>query len=181
MIIGFTGRAGAGKSTAAEFAMECRPSAHRASFARPIKLMMRALLTASGMSDYDVFQCLNGDMKEEPCDALDGATPRHAMQTLGTEWGRTHLGEMFWINAALRSALSKGVDLIVFDDVRFENEATAIWDRGGHVFRIINPRLGPLVDSHRSEQADFPCPVIENDGAPDDLRRAVQQIMASAS
>ena len=31
---------------------------------------------------------IEGALKEVPCELLGGKTPRYAMQTLGTEWGR---------------------------------------------------------------------------------------------
>ncbi len=41
---------------------------------------------------------IEGSLKAKPCSLLAGKTPRHAMQTLGTEWGRNCIGDGFWIN-----------------------------------------------------------------------------------
>ena len=39
---------------------------------------------------------IDGRWKEHPCSLLLNKTPRYAMQTLGTEWGRELIGENIW-------------------------------------------------------------------------------------
>jgi hypothetical protein len=57
----------------------------RVRFAGPLKAMMAAL----GCTNAEI----DGDRKEVPCDLLGGKSPRWAMQTLGTEWGRKLIGD----------------------------------------------------------------------------------------
>lgn len=164
MIIGFCGLAGAGKSTAALHLVEAA-GAQRVRFAGPLKDMMRAL----GLTDREV----DGDLKERPCDLLGGKTPREAMQTIGTEWGRDMISPDLWVGAWSRRAaplLAEGVSLIVADDVRFLNEAAAIWALGGKVCMVRRPGAGSAVSSgHPSEALRFPWDFeIVNDG---DLER----------
>ena len=55
------------------------------------------------------------------------------MQTLGTEWGRA-LSPNLWIETWAASLA--GLDRVVADDVRFENEAAAVRALGGVVLRV---------------------------------------------
>ena len=82
------------------------------SFAEPIKRMLACI----GLSHED----LHGDRKEEPNDMLEGKTPRYAMQTLGTEWGRDFISPNIWVNVVKHDILKYEIkDDIVIDDCRF--------------------------------------------------------------
>jgi len=122
------GTKGSGKSTVAK-RLTIRHEYVRIPFAKPLKDMLRA----AGLTDEQ----LDGSLKETPCALLRGRTPRHAMQTLGTEWGRNtihpELWTMLWLNAVRRAERT----LVVADDVRFENEATAIRSLGGILVRVV--------------------------------------------
>lgn len=59
---------------------------------------------------------------------------RRLMQTLGTEGGRSALGENVWIDAALRRG--KPGHLNIITDVRFANEAAAVRAVGGIIVRV---------------------------------------------
>jgi hypothetical protein len=173
-IIAFSGLAGSGKSTAAAHLVE-RHGFERIRFAGPLKDMMRAL----GLSEREI----EGDLKEKPCALLCGHTPRHGMQTLGTEWGRTQLGVNLWINAwrAAVDRLAPTVPVVV-DDCRFPNEAEAILAAGGDIVRIVRTGAGVGAAGHSSEGHQLPFVFsIENNGTTDDLFRAVDQLVASLS
>lgn len=148
MIIGLTGYAGSGKSTVAKHLV----AAHGftlVKFAGPLKAMLRAL----GLGDRE----LEGDLKEKPHPLLGGCPPRYAMQTLGTEWGRTLIHTDLWVNAAMEmvaDVLDHG-GRVVMDDCRMPNEAQAIIDRGGFIARVTRPGFGP-VNGHSSEVFDLP-------------------------
>ena len=95
------------------------------------------------------------------------------LQKLGTDAGRRVLGEDIWVETAMnRLEPDKSY---VFTDVRFPNEAGAVRDRGGVLWRIDRPGYGP-VNGHPSETAiddyDFDRRIV-NDGTLDDLRVAV--------
>lgn len=120
MIIGLTGPARSGKSTMAD-RLVMRHGFTRLSLADPIKQAVFYLLRSSGCDDAD--RWVYGDLKETPCDYLCGKTPRHAMQTLGTEWGRECVGQNFWIEH-MRNRIANTPGKIVIDDIRFDNEAT---------------------------------------------------------
>jgi hypothetical protein len=157
MLIGLTGYAGSGKSEVARILAENGWT--RAKFAAPLKNMLRCLLLGQGLNTGEVERMIEGDLKETPSDLLSGRSPRHAMQSLGTEWGRRCIGEGLWIDAAMRGFSGP----TVFDDCRFPNEASAIRSRGGIVIEISRPGVGP-VNGHVSENLVAPDRVIHNDG-----------------
>lgn len=141
-LVAFTGRAGSGKSTAAN-AVVGKFGFVRISFAYAIRSMLYAL----GFTKWHF-----GEGKNTPLDWLDGKTPREIMQTLGTEWGRTLVHPDLWVRLAKRTAenlLAAGARGIVIDDVRFDNEAKIIRELGGLVIGIERPGLSTM--SHASE------------------------------
>jgi hypothetical protein len=156
LIVGFTGRIGAGKSEAA--ARLHRKGFTRTRFAGPLKDMMRVL----GMTDDEI----EGSRKELPCDLIGGKTPRYAMQTIGTEWGRDLMSENIWVDAWKRK-VSVLTSSVTVEDVRFLNEAVAVRQVGGILVRIERPDMPSIASTslHVSEEMDFvPDLIIHNDG-----------------
>lgn len=135
-MIGFAGAIGAGKTTAADHLVQAHGFVrHR--FAGPLKDMMRAL----GLSPAEV----DGDRKEQPSELLCGRTPRWAMQSIGTEWGRDLIHPDLWATifaARAGAALASGARGVVADDVRFQNEVDTIHRLGGIVVRVARPAIG---------------------------------------
>lgn len=129
-------------------------------FAGPLKNMMRSLITTVGIVDANdeyiedtAERMVEGDLKEADFYEFGGKTPRHLMQTLGTEWGRNCVHEDFWAMLAKNTAarrMSAGLN-VVFDDMRFPNEAQALLDIGGHVVRVIRPNQEIIGGCHASE------------------------------
>lgn len=162
-LIALTGAAGSGKSTAANYLVEHHGYV-RVRFAGPLKDMMRAI----GMAESEI----EGDEKETEFRYLGGKTPRYAMQTLGTEWGRNCMGEDFWVNLWRERTI--GHDRVVVDDCRFPNEAEVIHELGGKIIKITG--RGGIAGAHASEAG---CGVsdgqVTNDGCIVDLYAAVEQ------
>ena len=159
MLIGLTGKAGSGKSFAAQRLVD-HHGFRRVKFADPLKNMLRAI----GLKDIH----LEGELKEVPSRILCGKSPRQTMQTLGTEWGRDIMGEDFWLNLFFIAVTSsdRGLAPIVCDDVRFPNEAGLIRSIGGHVVQITAPIVAGTAHTHISEQYDLTSETelhIEND------------------
>jgi hypothetical protein len=153
-LIGFySPSAGSGKSTLAHAITGHGYVVER--FAAPMKEMLRAMLSHSGASPVQITAMIDGELKEMPSPYLAGHSPRHALRTLGTEWGRGHMSETFWVDAAMARAgslLSQGRK-VVFDDMRFANEAEAIRSRGGLLIKIVRLGLVPQRGQHASEGA----------------------------
>lgn len=139
-IIGIVGAKGCGKSTLGSWLATEHHFKHLP-LAKPIKDM----LTFIGLTEDH----LNGHLKEAPCHLLAGKTPRHAMQTLGTEWGRKLISENIWLNLWRQQAASH--PKIVCDDVRFANEVQAIKDMGGTIIRVRRPNGSEGSSNHESE------------------------------
>lgn len=173
-LIGFCGPIGSGKTEAAAILGRLW-GFKRIRFADPLKTMLRSL----GLSEAEV----EGEMRAQPSALLGGKTPRFAMQTLGTEWGRQLIDPDLWINAWRRKVEDMRWQIsrrVVADDVRFPNEIDAIHDLGGLVIRIDRP--GIATDPHPSEHqfliADH---VLSNDGDVDLLAGRLGEMVAELS
>jgi hypothetical protein len=141
-----------GKTTIAE-ALVAR-GWQRVRFAGPLKAMLATMLAEVGEDRETISRMIEGDLKELAADALAGETPRWAMQTLGTEWGRKLIHPDIWVRLFLRRAvqLRRQGYPVVCDDLRFCNEAAAIRAAGGRLVRIERPGSG-WKDGHASEGA----------------------------
>lgn len=170
-VVAFTGPAGCGKSTAADALEEVGFA--RVKFAAPLKAMLRAFYGACGLTEDEIERRIEGDLKEEPCALLGGKTPRFAMQTLGTEWGRVMIAPDLWVNAWANRAANEieGGRRVVCDDCRFENEAEAIHTLDGKIVEITGRSKG--IGEHVSEKRDFaPDMQLTNKGTQAELKGA---------
>jgi hypothetical protein len=138
MLIGIAGPKRSGKDTLAR-GLCAALGLSQDSFAGPLRAFVANTL---GMTLAEL-----EDAKEAPIAWLDGITPRHLMQTVGTEWGRRMIHADLWLRACLARLPAEGA---VISDVRFPNEAEAITNAGGAVIRISRPGAGEG-DSHASE------------------------------
>lgn len=134
-IIGVAGAARSGKDTIASWLVEHR-DAYKYSFAMPIK---RGLSAMFGIETT----VWDSDEKEQVIPAI-GKSPRQLAQTLGTEWGRNLISPDIWVIATklcidswASSIWAPENPLLVIPDVRFENEASFVRERGTllHVYR----------------------------------------------
>lgn len=119
-IIGIAGPAQVGKDTVARI-IQSMLSDYREikSFADPMKDML-----AKGLGlTHDQ---LHGSHKEV-IDERYECTPRHIMQTIGTEWGRNLIHPDIWVHAMLNATADAPT---IIPDVRFENEAEFVRENG---------------------------------------------------
>lgn len=177
-IIGLSGAAGSGKSTAACHLEDAGFS--RIRIIGALKAMMRAYYAYCGLPESEIERRIEGDMKEQPDPLLCGATPRYAMQTLGTEWGRQMISPDLWMTswrAAVLSAIREG-KYVVTEDVRFADEADAIRELGGIVVRIEGQSRRDAGSAHASENvaAVTPDEIIFNDASIAELHRKVADV-----
>lgn len=163
-LVGLAGRKGSGKSTVSQELLRRRSfwdflrgrSTRRVKFADPLKKAIGAIMADAGYTHAEVYEHVEGALKEVPLDLWGGQSTRHAMQTLGTEWGRNTFGDDFWVNIARRKVedrLSRGGGVVV-DDVRFPNEAAMVQDLGGVLVWVDRPGVSAR-DEHASESVDL--------------------------
>jgi hypothetical protein len=204
-LIGLTGHAGVGKDAVANFM-----GGKRFSFAEPLKRFVQEVFAFSDDQVWGASQHRNAPDKRYTRADGQPLTPRYALQTLGTEWGRDCYPDV-WAELGVRRArewLERGpTDAhiarpcprppdqavctcpagAVLTDCRFINEARAIRQAGGEVWRVVRPGhvLPPDVASHPSEtEQDTPAMVelvdriIMNDGSLDELQVAVEAEVA---
>ena len=166
-IVAFTGKAGCGKSTAADVLVEMGWT--RVKFASPLKDMCRAL----GLTEEQI----EGADKERVINDL-GVTPRWIMQTLGTDWGRKLIHPDLWV-AMAKTRIEQATGNVVVDDCRFENEAQVIRDLGGQVVGITRADLADT-GSHESEKGVASDWNIANDfSTSEEWKKAVLHVFAN--
>ena len=139
-LIGLCGPKGVGKTTFAK-----QQDARVLSFASPIKRMLKQILPPGDWL---------GERKEDQLpDFPEGITARVMLQTLGTEWMRSTIDANGWVRAAMREAeyFMRMDGRVIFDDVRFANEAVAIRNAGGKVYRVVRKDFEASNDNHISE------------------------------
>jgi hypothetical protein len=169
VLIGLTGPAGCGKDTVAAMI----PESHRIGFADPLYQGLSAML---GIPEH-ILRARG--QKEVPLERL-GKSPRHLLQTLGTEWGRDLVHPNIWLELAFwrwEAAAARGQRVIVVPDVRFRNEAEAIRAEGGEVWMVHRESVTPVA-SHSSEtglDARLIDRLVVNNAGLDDLRRIVAE------
>jgi hypothetical protein len=164
MIIGLSGYAQSGKDTVAEL-LCLNYGFKRISFALPMRDAIYTLnpYVEGGNRVVDLVDEYGWDV------AKANPEVRRLLQVFGTEVGRNLFGENFWIDQAFKRA--EEYERVVFSDVRFPNEAQAIQQRGGDVWRINRHNHAP-VNTHKSEHAMDMFMfkhVLYNDGTLDDL------------
>lgn len=102
---------------------------------------------------------------------------REYLQRLGTEAGRQVLWDSIWIDAAFAGTDPKENNYVI-TDVRFPNEAEAVRERGGCLWRITREGVGPA-NSHASETSldDYPdfMQYLNNDGSLEDFQGKVSR------
>lgn len=149
LLIGLTGRAGAGKSTVARMLTD-HYAFTKLALAEPILDMLCTLFCMAGV---DGAWAIERALKEQP--TVLGYSYRHLAQTLGTEWGRG-LAPDFWLRVLALRMESPELqhENIVVSDVRFPNEADFIKRRGGWLVRVTR---APQADEATTPQPGAPA------------------------
>ena len=158
-IIGLNGFARSGKDTVAGFIREIHGGeVEIVAFADLIKLSAaRALKACTDPDDVglnavrqwaDEFkQGYSVRIFDRVGHQVGGMMGREFLQRYGTEAHRELFGDDFWVD---QIDWDRECDVLVFTDVRFANEARAIRQRGGQVWRIERP--SSRAGAHASEQ-----------------------------
>lgn len=175
MLIGITGRAGAGKDTVADYLWESNGF---------IKIAFAdALRSAAGhIFGLGLVNFLDRDMKEAEVEYW-GMSPRRMLQLLGTEATKPVFGDDIWLKRWFLSySAVMNTDPVVVPDVRFDVEAEAIRRLGGVIVHLTRPGtdLGGVSATHASEAGVTAQPgdlYLVNDGSIYDLSHKVDQML----
>lgn len=187
-MIGFLAKKHRGKDTASDFLVNNYGYTKNA-FAHPLKKCIQELF---GFTDEQLFT----DKKEEK-DERWGISPRKAFQVFGTDIVRdlfpkmlfqesSNIGNNFWIKRAdiwYNNNRSEHKGLVVWSDVRFQNEVDYILKNGGRVFKIDRPVIDSTewFDGHSSEieldKIINYTDVIINDGNVDELYEKIRSVI----
>lgn len=152
IIIGLTGAIGAGKDTVGDILYS--------KLLGGVKLSFKDALVRKLAGVFDVPRTVFYDRegKDTPHPELFGHTPRHVMQTFGTDWGRKLVHPDVWVSVVERQIGMLSCNVTV-TDIRFDNEARMIKDQGGvvwHVVRKDNPYDAVEGASHEAERGVTP-------------------------
>ena len=149
-VVGVSGKSGHGKDAIAEILCE-RHGFIRIALADALKAGAAAIF---GLSHDQLY----GSTKEV-VDPFWEKSPRKLLQLLGTEAIRATFGDDTWIKALRRQIdtaeanarlIARGPVGIVVPDVRFVNEANAVLQWGGQVWRVTVRRSDHL-SMHRAD------------------------------
>jgi hypothetical protein len=179
-IIGFTGAAGAGKTTAAHalcaaWREQSRPNRKAVvlSLATPLKDICKQIFPQLPAAAFYGTK----DEKEAIIESLDGTSGRRwsgrrILQWIGTE-GFRHIDPDVWANLLVYQidTLKEEYGLIAIDDIRFLNEAEVLASTLDATYYIDRPGLEAM--THASEQEHTRIPVtgvLNNHGTLDEFR-----------
>jgi hypothetical protein len=187
LIIGLSGYARAGKDTTADILVKEYGFA-KVAFADKLREALYALnpVIRYDKNDFGSYKYWRLQEVINEC-GWDGYKEtrfndeiRGLLQRMGTEVGRETIGQNTWVNAVLNEYKKDGIKRdYVIPDCRFWNEATAIVDEGGEIWRVHRPGVGPA-NSHNSETEldDYNFHVyLHNDSTVDYLAVQVQAAM----
>lgn len=165
---------GSGKSTIAQI-LKNKHGYECVSFAGPLKQMCLAFFEGMGYSKEQACHLIYN--KDYVLPGLN-ITVRKIMQTIGTDWGREIIDNDVWVKI-WQMRISQFA-LVSVDDVRFENEARAVKDMGGQLWKVIRPGV-QNTDTHKSEgrldQWDEFDRIVVNDGSMEQLEEQVLGIV----
>lgn len=171
MLVGVAGPARAGKGEAANALVYSNYGFLEYSFAAPMRQFIINLLGLKSLAELD-------QIKDKPHPLLKGKTPRYALQTLGTEWGRNMVSDSLWVDVCLDRAMK--TQNAIISDVRFDNEAKAIVDNGGFIIHVTRPGTQISESSHASEAGidkKYVSYHVVNDGTVSEYHRKILLIV----
>lgn len=156
-IIGFTGRASAGKDTCGDYIKAIEQIRGKSVVKMACADHLKKVCSDVFFYAFDVpataFFGTQAE-KEAPLEAIPSWSGRRILQYIGTE-GFRHIHDEVWSRAMIgraRSLINDALcDLVVVTDVRFLSEAVAIKEAGGLIVRVKRPEADRVPAVHASE------------------------------
>lgn len=177
MIIGISGYARAGKDTVADILVN-NHGFTKVSWADKLREVLYELnpMVGDGPFGLDYVQNIIHDYGWDGYkDTEYGPEIRRLLQRLGTEAGRQVLGENIWVDTLMNN-LPEGN--VVIPDTRYPNEARAVKEHDGVVWRVNRAGTNP-VNAHISETGldhwNFDWQ-FDNDGTIEQLENQVNRV-----
>ena len=177
VLIGLAGLARSGKTTAAMH-LASTHNFQTYAFADPLR---EGLMTLFNLTTRD----FDDEHKEQPVDWV-GHSARELMQSLGTEWGRNQIHPDVWVwlaeqNLELLGQINDTTSGFVISDLRFENEATFVREKGGlviHLLRADAPNVNPHISESGISIHDNDL-VLHNDASIEDMTGQLDEIFTA--
>ena len=166
MIIGFTGKAGAGKDTAASYFKN-------ATFFLFFIRFKEICCFIFGLSKEQT------ETLKEVKDPRWGITPREIFQKVG-KFIRS-IDNNYFVNY-LKVQLLNGTGKRIITDVRYDNEAQMIKELGGTIIKIVRPDYLSDFDNHESENGimeKYVDVIIINDSTVENLHKKINLAIVS--
>lgn len=179
IVIGVSGKAGAGKDTICNFLME-HHGFSKIALADPIKRLVKDVFVLTDEQTHDRV------LREKPLKDWPGWTVRKLLQIIGTEMFRNTIDQDIWVKSLCKRIKSSYDLLWVVPDVRFPNEQATMKKMFKNRYisiRVERPGKDGNTDggvkNHQSESyvldADF---VFQNDSTIQDLGKKVCDLMS---
>ena len=177
MLIGITGKAGAGKDTIGDYLVN-QKGFKKIALADPIKRLVKDVFVLDDKIVYDRVE------REKPLDKWNGISVRKLLQTIGTELFRKNIDESIWVKSLwYRVEQDKDSNYIV-TDVRFPNEMNFLKEKAKDNFLSIkvirdgcNGQVG--IVGHESEKYDLEADItLENNGTYEELYKQIDGIVS---
>lgn len=189
MLIGITGKAGAGKDTIAKLITGMVSWSDIYHLADPVKAMALAIdpIVDVGIEPDGKTICIArlSHIIEHYGPEVAKSMPevRRLYQRVGTEAGRGIFGEECWIDLMMERYYEREpFTTLVVPDVRFKNEAFAVQNVSGKIIRVVRPDATVLganaTHASETEQDGIdPDVTICNDGDIKQLRGRVRDVL----
>lgn len=183
MIIGVSGKIGAGKDATASWLVK-NHGFQIVRFSDALKEEVLRILPKTCVEIWRTYWGLSDTPTDEELRQMLWETKPPIIRRLLQEWGtelRRHENPVYWIDRwtdKVRALSALGIS-VVAPDVRFLNEAEAVHALGGHVLRIDRPGLpvGDHVSELEGDKITYDH-VIANTGTLDDLAVRVDRYLA---
>jgi len=145
-IVGFGHYSRTGKDTTADALISALRSrgivAQKRSFASPLKAVAQTLYGHLGLESEAFYNKKENEHLRGVKLPKINKTPVEIWVDLGTKAVREQVYDNTWIDLGL-IVNETGVDVIIFPDVRFENEIVALREENAYLVKVVRPGVSP--------------------------------------